>query len=342
MKTTFIALLAAVIESVRSRGAMQLEILALRHQLAVYQRTSRRPRLTPSDRLIWGWLASVWSGWRDVLVFVKPETVVAWQRKRFRDHWTRLSRQGKPGRPQVPREVRELIRTMSRANPLWGSPRIRGELWKIGIELAKSTVEKYMVKSRKPSSPTWRTFLQNHAAERVSCDFFVVPTVRFTVLYVFLVLAHDRRRVLHWGVTEHPTARWTAQQMVEAFPWDEAPRFLVRDRDSIYGGEFRRRIRNMGIEEVLIAPRSPWQNPFVERLIGSIRRECLDHVVVFSGGHLRRLLSNYFAYYHRSRIHQGLEMDCPQPRRVQQPELGHVVAIPQVGGLHHRYQRRAA
>jgi len=262
MKTTFIALLAAVIESVRSRGAMQLEILALRHQLAVYQRTSRRPRLTPSDRLIWGWLASVWSGWRDVLVFVKPETVVAWQRKRFRDHWTRPSRQGKPGRPQVPREV--------------------------------------------------------------------------------LVLAHDRRRVLHWGVTEHPTARWTAQQMVEAFPWDEAPRFLVRDRDSIYGGEFRRRIRNMGIEEVLIALRSPWQNPFVERLIGSIRRECLDHVVVFSGGHLRRLLSNYFAYYHRSRIHQGLEMDCPQPRRVQQPELGHVVAIPQVGGLHHRYQRRAA
>ena len=156
MKTTFIALLAAVIESVRSRGAMQLEILALRHQLAVYQRTSRRPRLTPSDRLIWGWLASVWSGWRDVLVFVKPETVVAWQRKRFRDHWTRPSRQGKPGRPQVPREVRELIRTMSRANPLWGSPRIRGELRKIGIELARSTVEKSMVKSRKPSSPTWR------------------------------------------------------------------------------------------------------------------------------------------------------------------------------------------
>ncbi|MCP4870614.1 MAG: transposase family protein, partial [Proteobacteria bacterium] len=190
---------------------------------------------------------------------------------------------------------------MSRANPLWGSPRIRGELRKIGIELAKSTIEKYMLRPRKPASPTWRTFLENHAAELVSTDFFVVPTVRFTVLYVFLVLAHDRRRVLHWGVTEHPTARWTAQQMVEAFPWDEAPRFLLRDRDSIYSGEFRRRVRNMGIEEALIAPRSPWQNPFVERLIGSIRRECLDHVVVFSAGHLRRLLSGYFAYYHGSR-----------------------------------------
>ena len=343
MKTALVALLAAVGSTARSRGAMQFEILALRHQLAVYQRDPRRPRLTPSDRLLWVWLARVWSGWRDALVFVKPETVVAWQRKRFRDHWTRLSRGGKPGRARVPRETRALIRTMSRANPLWGSPRIRGELRKIGIELAKSTVEKYMVRPQKPASPTWRTFLENHAAELVSTDFFVVPTVRFTVLYVFLVLAHDRRRVLHWGVTEHPTARWTAQQMVEAFPWDEAPRFLLRDRDSIYSGEFRRRVRNMGIEEALIAPRSPWQNPFVERLIGSIRRECLDHVVVFSAGHLRRLLSGYFAYYHGSRTHQSLEMDCPEPRPVQRVELGRVVvALPQVGGLHHRYERQAA
>ena len=207
MKTALVALLAAVGSSARSRGAMQLEILALRHQLAVYQRTNRRPRLMPSDRLLWVWLARVWSGWRAALVFVKPETVVAWQRKRFRDHWIRLSRGGKPGRPRVPRETRALIRTMSRANPLWGSPRIRGELRKIGIELAKSTIEKYMLRPRKPASPTWRTFLENHAAELVSTDFFVVPTVRFTVLYVFLVLAHDRRRVLHWGVTEHPTAR---------------------------------------------------------------------------------------------------------------------------------------
>ena len=167
-----------------------------------------------------------------------------WQRRRFRDHWTAL------------------IRTMSRANPLWGSLQILGELRKIGIELSKSMVEKYMARPRKPASPTWRAFLENHAGELVSTDFFVVPTIRFTVLYVFIVLAHDRRRVLHWGATEHPTARWTAQQMLDAFPWDEAPRFLLRDRDSIQGGEFKRWVDNMGIQRVLIAPRSPWQNPF--------------------------------------------------------------------------------
>jgi transposase InsO family protein len=343
MKTALVALLAAVTASARSRGAMQLEILALRHQLAVYQRGTRRPRLTPADRLLWVWLARVWSGWRDVIVFVKPETVVAWQRRRFREHWAGLSRRGTLGRPRVAREVRDLIRRMSSANPLWGSPRILGELRKVGIELSKSTVEKYMSRPLKPASPTWRAFLKYHTAELVSTDFFVVPTIRFTVLYVFLVLAHDRRRVIHWGVTEHPTAGWTAQQVVEAFPWDEAPRFLLRDRDCIYGGEFKRRVRNMGIQQVLIAPRSPWQNPFVERLIGSIRRECLDHVVVFDTAHLRRLLSGYFSYYHRSRTHQSLDMDCPDPRPVQQPELGQaVVAIPQVGGLHHRYERRAA
>ena len=343
MKTALFALLAAVTASARSRGAMQLEILALRHQLAVYQRNARRPRLTPADRILWIWLARVWSGWRDVVVFVQPETVVAWQRRRFREHWTGLSRRGKPGRPRVAREVRDLIRTISRANPLWGSPRILGELRKVGIEISKSTVEKYRVRPQKPASPTWRAFLKNHTAELVSTDFFIAPTIRFTVLYVFLVLAHDRRRVIHWGVTEHPTAVWTAQQVVEAFPWDEAPRFLLRDRDCIYGSEFKRRVHNMGIQQVLIAPRSPWQSPFVERLIGSIRRECLDHVVVFDAAHLRRLLSGYFSYYHRSRTHQSLDMDCPEHRPVQRPALGQaVVAIPQVGGLHHRYERRAA
>jgi transposase InsO family protein len=189
---------------------------------------------------------------------------------------------------------------MSSANPLWGAPRIIGELQKVGIDVAKSTVEKYMVRSRRPSSPTWMTFLRNHAQDMVSIDFFVVPTVRFHILYVFLVLAHERRRVLHFNVTVNPSAEWTAQQIVEAFPWDEVPRYLLRDRDGIYGAHFRRRVKNMGIEEVMIAPRSPWQNPYVERLIGSVRRECLDHVVVLNERHLKRILRGYFRYYNHA------------------------------------------
>ena len=259
---------------------------------------------------------------------------------------TRLSHNGKPGRPTVPKEVRELIGQMSSANPTWGSPRRcrdgAGELAKIGITVTKSTVEKYMVRPRKPPSATWRAFLKNHVKDLVSVDFFVVPTVTNRVLFVFVVLSHSRRRVVHFNVTERPTAKWTAQQVVEAFPFDTAPRFLLRDRDGVYGSVFRRPIAGMGIEEVVTAPRSPWQSPFVERLIGSIRRECLDHVVVFHEEHLRRVLSEYLAYYHRSRVHRSLDMDCPVHRSVEPVESGAVIEIPQVGGIHHRYERRAA
>jgi len=227
-------------------------------------------------------------------------------------------------------------------NPSWGSPRIVAELKKLGIQVAKSTVEKYMVRPRKPSSPTWRTFLDSHVKDLVSIDFFVVPTVTFKILFVFVILAHHRRRVVHFSVTEHPTAVWTAQQIVEAFPWDSAPRFMLRDRDSIYGRSFRDRITRMGIEEVVIAPRSPWQTPFVERLIGSIRRECLANVVVLHESHLRRVLSEYFTHYHQWRCHQGLEMDCPEPRPVKRPEEGDVVEVEVAGGLYRHYERRAA
>jgi putative transposase len=197
---------------------------------------------------------------------------------RFQDHWSKLSQRSKPGRPPVPEEV---IRNISCANPRWGSPRIVGELHKLGIQVAKSTVEKYRVRQSTPPSPTWRAFLHNHVADLVSIDFFTVPTIRFKVLFILLVLAHDRRRVVHFNVTEHPTAHWTAQQIIEAFPWDTAPRYLLRDRDAIFGNPFQRRLESMGIEQVLTAPRSPWQNPYVERLIGSVRRDCLDHI---SGG----------------------------------------------------------
>jgi putative transposase len=268
--------------------------------------------------------------------------VIAWRRRKFREHWTKLAKTGKPGRPAVAKEIRDLIRRMSSANPLWGSPRIMGELHKIGIDLPKSTVEKYMIRSKRPPSPTWRAFLKNHIREIVAVDFFVVPTVRNQVLFVFLVLAHERRRVLHVNVTANPTATWTAQQVVEAFPWQDSPKYLLRDRDKIYGQVFRGRVTGMGFQEVLIAPHSPWQNPFVERLIGSIRRECLDHVIVVNEGHLRRILSSYFHYYHGWRTHLALEMDCPEPREVQSVDRGRVVELPEVGGLHHHYERVAA
>jgi transposase InsO family protein len=246
------------------------------------------------------------------------------------------------GRRRVPKEVRDVIRSMSRANPLWSAPRIHGELLKLGVEVSQATVSKYMVRFPKPPSQSWRTFLQNHAKDIVSVDFFTVPTATFRVLFVFLVLDNERRKVLHFNVTESPTAAWTGQQIVEAFPWDTAPKYLIRDRDGIFGDEFTHRVASMDIEQLLISARSPWQNPYVERLIGSIRRECLDHTIIFNEKHLRRVLKEYFKYYHESRTHLGLEKDCPQSRPVELPEFGPIGTEPMVGGLHHRYFRRAA
>ena len=217
-----------------------------------------------------------------------------------------------------------------------------GELRKLGLNVAKSTVEKYRPRVRKPSSPTWKTFLTHHVHDIVACDFFLVPTATFRMLLVFIMLAHERRRIVYFNITEHPTAQWTAQQIVEAFPWETAPRYLLRDRDSIYGTACQLRAKNLGIEEVKIAPHSPWQNPYCERLIGSIRREVLDQVIVLNEQHLRRVLTAYISYYHRFRTHLSLDMDCPHPRAVQPPEAGGVIALPEVGGLHHHYERQAA
>jgi transposase InsO family protein len=341
MRAVLLALLGSLRAGLRSRTDLQLEVLALRHQLAVYQRCPTRPRTKLADRLLWAWLSRIWTGWRGALVFVQPSTVIAWQRRRFRDHWARLSH-ARPGRPRLAKVVQDLIREMSSANPRWGSPRIVGELAKLGIHVAKATVERYMVRLKKLPSPTWRTFLENHAKDLVSVDFFVVPTVTFRVLFVFIVLAHARRRIVHFNVTEHPTAQWTAHQISEAFPWEAAPRFLIRDRDRVYGPPFGKRVEGMGIEEVLTAPRSPWQNPFVERVIGSVRRECLDQVIVLDERHLRRLLGDYSQHYHRWRCHRSLAMDCPTPRPVQGPEHGHVVEVAEARGLYRHYERRAA
>jgi putative transposase len=326
----------------RSQLSLRVENVALRHQLAIYRRTVKRPSIRPEDRILWSWLSRRWARWREVLVFVQPETAIAWQRKRFRDHWTRIGRAGKPGRPLISEEIRELIRKVSGANPLWGTPRIVGELGKLGTKVAKSTVDKYRVRSGKTPSPTWRAFLKNHVNDLVSIDFCIVPTIRFKLLFVLVVLAHSRRKVLHFNVTENPTAQWTGQQIVEAFPWDRAPKYLLRDRDAIYGSAFQRRVKSMGTEQVLSAPRSPWQNPFVERLIGTLRHDCLDHLIVLNERHLRHIVARYLDYYHDWRTHLSLSMDAPNPRRVHPPEQGRVVQFPDIGGLHHHYERLAA
>jgi transposase InsO family protein len=321
---------------------LALENLALRQQLAVYKRTTPRPRLHTMDRLFWAGLARVWTGWRQALVIVSPDTVLRWQRRRFREYWTRLSGRSRGGRPPVSIEVAALVRTMATANPLSGAPRIHGELLKLGIRVAERTVSRLMPNRRPQPSQIWRTFLANHVRDLVSIDFFTVPTARLRVLFVLLVLAHHRRRVVHFNVTEHPTAHWTAQQIVNTFPDESAPAYLLRDRDQIYGQHFRHRLKGMGIEEVLTAPQSPWQNPFVERLIGSIRRECSNHVLVLGERHLRRILTRYLVYYHQARTHLALDKDAPDVRPIALPSIGKIVQLPEVGGLHHRYVRQAA
>jgi transposase InsO family protein len=323
-----------------SRATIAAENLALRHQLGVLQRSVKRPRLRQRDRIFWVWLSRLRTGWRDSLAIVKPATVIRWHREGVKLYWRWKSR-GKPGRPKIDVEIRNQIRRMCRENATWGAPRIQSELALLDITIDESTVAKYMIRQRKPPSQTWRTFLENHVSDIAAIDFFVVPTVRFQLLYCFIVLRHERRRVVHFNVTRHPTATWTGQQIVEAFPFDEALRFMIRDRDGIYGHDFRERVKHMGIEEVMIAPRSPWQNPCAERVIGSIRRDCLDHVIVLNEAHLRLILTQYFAYYHESRTHLSLDRNAPTPREVEPPNRGAVVAIPQLGGLHHRYTRAA-
>ena len=339
MLTLLRFIVSLLVRRFHSRAVLELENLALRHQLHVLRRQRPgRPRLFAIDRLLWVWRYRVWPRCPEVMVLVKPATVIQWHRQGFRRYWRWRSRSG---RPLVHREVRKLIRQMSTANPLWGAPRIHGELLKFGIEVSQATVAKYMVRRRGTPSPTWRSFLRNQAQGIAAIDMFVVARASFRLLYVMIILAHDRRNILRTAVTEHPTAAWLSRQVTEAFPWDTAPRYLLRDHDASYGSYFRNRVEAMGITEVVSAPRSPWQNAFVERVIGSIRRECLDHVVIFNERHLRRVPSWYVDYYQRTRTHLSLDKDCPDSRPVQPPRIGRVVAIPQFAGLHHRYERLA-
>jgi transposase InsO family protein len=343
MTTLLVALFAALRSTVRSRVDLAAEILALRHQLAVLQRqTPRRPHLGRTDRLLWVLLSRIWPNWRRAVQIVTPDTVVRWHRRGFALYWRWRSRLRRPGRPAVAVDIRALIRQMHAANPLWGAPRIHGELQKLGLTVSQTTVAKYLERRNGPPSQTWRAFLRNHVSQLASIDIFTVPTATFRVLFVFVVLSHERRRIVHLNVTAHRTAAWTAQQLREAWPWDTVPRFVIRDRDTIYGSDLRRAAQAMGIEEILTAPRSPWQNPFVERLIGSMRRECLDHVIVWNERSLRRHLQQYLAYYHQWRTHLSLDKDAPVPRAVQPPTCRTIVQVPHLGGLHHQYERRAA
>jgi transposase InsO family protein len=290
----------------KSRRRLEAENLFLRHQLNVALR--HRPphlRLRGSDRALLVWMTWLWPSLLGLARIVEPATILRWHRAGFRAYWRWKSR-GRAGRPRIERELRDLIRRMNRENPLWGAPRIHGELLKLGFEVAESTVSKYMVRRRGPPSQSWRTFLRNHAEAIAAIDLCVVPTLSFECLFAFVVVGHGRRQLLWFAVTQHPTAEWLAQQIVEAFPWNTAPAYLVRDNDGAYGQPFRRRIRVMGIRDRPISPRSPWQNPYAERLIGTLRRDCLDHVLIFGARHLQRILTSYSCYYNRALQHPSV------------------------------------
>jgi putative transposase len=336
-------LILTAVPTTQNQKALSVEILALRQQLALLKLKKPRPPLKNLDRLFWIAVSKLRHNWRNMLVIVKPETVIGWHQKGFRLFWKIKCRNGKRGRPKISIEVRNLIRKISTENPTWGSPRIEGELSKLGYTVRKSTVEKYMVKKPKPLSPTWRTFLKNHAKDIVACDFFTVPTITFSTLYVFFFIEHTRRKIVHFNISTSPFSEWAANQLTHAFPYDAAPKYLICDRDPKFQGAFRKRAKVMNISQILTAPKSPKMNAVCERVIGTLRRECLNHCIILNEKHLHRILTEYInEYYNKTRTHQSLSNDCPEPRAIDPPENGTVISTPILGGLHHRYTRKAA
>src|ERR1700726_2853197 len=327
----------ALVGAFRSRVSLEAENTILRHQPNVLRRKSpKRPTFGMLDRLIFAGLYRLAPKVLGALAIVKPGTVIKWHRAGFGSYGRGKSRR-RGGRPPVAPEIRKLIREMSIANPLWGAPRIHGELLKLGIDIGQTSVAKYMVKRRGPPSQGWKTFLHNHADAIAAMDLFVVPTISFRLLYGLLIMGHGRRQILWFGVTANPTAEWIANQVTEACGWEQAPRYLIRDRDGAYGEVFIRRLRSMGIRDRPTSPHSPWQNGYAERLIGSIRRECLDHVVVFGERHLRHVLLSYMKYHNEKRTHLSLEKDVPVFAR---RHTGRdIFCRPVLGGPHHQSVR---
>jgi len=331
------ALRKFVADLFKSRSRLEVENLLLRHQLAIaLRRAPPRYRLCGSDRALLVLITRLRPSLLDAVKVVQPETVLRWHRAGFRAFWHWKSR-NRAGRPKIDRAVRDLIKRMSHENPLWGASRIHGELLMLGFEVAQSTVSKYMARPSKPPSQSWKTFLRNHADAIAAIDMCVVPTLTLERLFAFLVLGHGRRQLLWFEVTRHPTAEWLARQLTEAFPWNSAPTYLVRDNDRSYGDVFTSRVRAMGIRDRPIYPGSPWQNGYAERLIGTLRRECLDQVIIFSEMHLRRVLSDYATYYNQARTHLALKKDAPLRRPTQR--FGRIAAVPILAGLHHQYVR---
>jgi len=342
VRELLVTILGALRAAIRTRSSLVAENLALRQQVAVLRRKTRRPQLSVVDRAFWVVLSRVWSRWPETLSIVKPETVVAWHRRGFANFWTWKSK--RVGRAPIQPRIVELIVRMATENPRWTRRRITMELAKLGLRVDKNTAAKYMPKSRgRPPRPsqTWTTFMRNHLVGALAIDFFTVPTVTFDILYVFVVLSLERRLILHVNVTAHPYAAWAAQQMVEAFGADGAFKLLVRDRDKIFAAAFDRRVKNLGIRQLRISPRSPWQNGYAERLVGTFRRDLTDHLIVL-GERLLRCVRQYAKYYNEDRPHMSLGGDAPTGRAVELPDSGKVVALPRLGGLHHRYARRAA
>jgi transposase InsO family protein len=338
--------MSAVCALVRRRSELVLENLALRQQVAALAAKRRRPSITPVDRWFWVALRHFWTRWTEVLVLIKPETVARWHRAGFRWYWAWLSRRGRRrGRPRTGESLRSLIRRMATDNAGWGAPRIHGELVALGFDVSERTVSRYM--PRRATEPDaikrWLTFLRNHREAIAAMDFFVVPSVTFRLLYVWFAIDHARRRILHFNVTDAPTATWVVQQLREAFRLDVMPRHLIFDRDAIFSAQVISTVKSFGITPSRTAHRSPWQNGVAERWIGSVRRELLDHVVVMNEHHVQRLLSEYVAFYHEDRTHLGLDKQTPsgQSRPMPRGSPATVVARPRLGGLHHRYDLAA-
>ena len=337
------ALLRCGLAFCRSRNQQAIVELALRQQLATYAQTGSKPKLTPFDRVFWVALFRFWPRWKEVLVIVQPDTVVRWHRKGFRLYWRSISKRG-PGRPPISKEIRALIRRFALENG-WGARKVHAELSKLGFTVGLATISRYLPK-RAPDpgkQQRWMTFLRNHKHGITAMDFFVVPTVGFRLLYVWFIIDHGRRRIVHFDVTTNPTAPWVVQQLREAFPYGSVPNYLIYDNDSIFSNKVTEAIRHFGIEPKRTAFQSPWQNGTAERWVGSARRELLDHVIVFNQQHLHRLLRDYVAYYNDERVHTRLG-DAPKRRlvEVRPSSNARVVGLPRVGGLHHRYTWREA